>query len=103
MVVVMVLVNHPRRGDVPPGRERSGAEMSVFVPLSVNPKLQKVFQGTRGWQKSAVMDRREEHALYEVERIGVAVEHLRSLLLAATKAELRANSRQRAAEAAGDR
>jgi hypothetical protein len=45
------------------------------------------------------MDRREENALNEVDRITVAVEHLRDLLLAARKAELRANSKQRAAEA----
>jgi hypothetical protein len=42
------------------------------------------------------MDRREEHALNEVDRIALAVEHLRDLLLAATKAELRAVSKQRA-------
>jgi hypothetical protein len=45
------------------------------------------------------MDRREEHALNEVDRIALAVEHLRNLLLAATNAELRANSKQRVAEA----
>jgi hypothetical protein len=49
------------------------------------------------------MDRREEHALNEVDRIALAVEHLRDLLLAATKAELRAQSKaqsnRRAAEA----
>lgn len=46
------------------------------------------------------MDRREEDALNEVDRIALAVEHLRDLLLAATKAELRAqNSKQRVAEA----
>lgn len=39
------------------------------------------------------MERREEHALNEVERIAVAVEHLRGLLIAATAAELRANGR----------
>ena len=44
------------------------------------------------------MDRREENALNEVDRIALAVEHLRDLLLAATKAELRAQSKQRAAE-----
>jgi hypothetical protein len=45
------------------------------------------------------MDRHEEHALNEVDRIALAVEHLRDLLLAATRAELRANSKQRAGEA----
>lgn len=45
------------------------------------------------------MDRREENALNEVDRISLAVEHLRDLLLAATKAELRAKSKQRAPEA----
>jgi hypothetical protein len=39
------------------------------------------------------MDGREERALNEVDRITVAVEHLRNLLLAATKAELRARKR----------
>jgi hypothetical protein len=45
------------------------------------------------------MDRREEHALYEVDRIALAVEHLRDLLLAAKKAELQALRKQRAPEA----
>jgi hypothetical protein len=45
------------------------------------------------------MDRREENALNEVDRIALAVEHLRDLLLAATKAELRAISKQQAMEA----
>jgi hypothetical protein len=44
------------------------------------------------------MDRREEKALNEVDRIALAVEHLRDLLLAATQAELRALRKQRAAE-----
>ena len=44
------------------------------------------------------MDRREENALNEVDRIALAVDHLRDLLLAATKAELRAQKKQRAAE-----
>jgi hypothetical protein len=44
------------------------------------------------------MDRREEKALNEVDRIAAAVDHLRDLLLAATKAELRAQRKQRAAE-----
>ena len=45
------------------------------------------------------MDRREENALNEVDRIALAVEHLRDLLLAATKADFRALSKQRAAPA----
>ena len=46
------------------------------------------------------MDRREQDALNEVDRIALAVEHLRDLLLAATHAELRAQNRQqRVAEA----
>jgi hypothetical protein len=45
------------------------------------------------------MDRREEKALNEVDRIALAVEHLRDLLHAATKAELRAMSKQRVPEA----
>ena len=44
------------------------------------------------------MDRREEHALNEVDRIALAVQHLRDLLLAATKADLRAMSKQPAAD-----
>jgi hypothetical protein len=44
------------------------------------------------------MDRREEHALNEVGRIALAVEHLRDLLLAATQADLRAMSKQPAVE-----
>ena len=39
------------------------------------------------------MERPEEHALSEVDRIAVAVEHLRDLLVAATVAELRANGK----------
>jgi hypothetical protein len=49
------------------------------------------------------MDRREEHALNEVDRISLAVEHLRDLLLAAKEAELRAQSKQRAGEEPSDR
>ena len=37
------------------------------------------------------MERREEHALNEVDRIGVTVEYLRDLLVAARAAERRAN------------
>jgi hypothetical protein len=44
------------------------------------------------------MDGREQNALNEVDRIALAVEHLRDLLLAATKADLRAMSKQRALE-----
>ena len=44
------------------------------------------------------MDRREEHALNEVDRIALAVEHLRDLLHAATQADLRAMSKQQALE-----
>ncbi|HEV7534961.1 MAG TPA: hypothetical protein VGP90_04950 [Acidimicrobiia bacterium] len=47
------------------------------------------------------MERREEHALNEVERIATAVEHLRSLLAAARAAELRA-FRRRPAERPSD-
>ena len=45
------------------------------------------------------MDGREQNALNEVDRIAVAVEHLRNLLLAATEADLRAMSKQPAMEA----
>ena len=45
------------------------------------------------------MDGREQNALNEVDRITLAVEHLRDLLLAATKADLRAMSKQPAVEA----
>jgi len=44
------------------------------------------------------MDGREQNALSEVDRIALAVEHLRDLLLAATRADLRAMSKQRAVE-----
>jgi hypothetical protein len=47
-----------------------------------------------------VMDRREQNALNEVGRISRAVEQLRDLLLAATRADLRAMSKQPAVEAA---
>jgi hypothetical protein len=40
------------------------------------------------------MESREEHALYEVDRITVAVDSLRDLLKAATEADLRAISKQ---------
>jgi hypothetical protein len=49
-------------------------------------------------QEAAVMDRPEEQALNDVDRIAVAVERLRELLLAATRAELRANSPKLATE-----
>ena len=45
------------------------------------------------------MERREENALNEVDRIAVAVEYLRDLLIAATAAELRAIGKQPPAEA----
>jgi hypothetical protein len=45
------------------------------------------------------MDGREQNAVNEVDRIALAVEHLRDLLLAATKADLRAMSKQPAVEA----
>ena len=48
------------------------------------------------------MERREEHALNEVDRIAVAVEYLRDLLIAATAAELRAKGKGLAAEAPHD-
>ena len=44
------------------------------------------------------MERREENALNEVDRITVAVGYLRDLLVAATNAELRAKEMQRSAE-----
>jgi hypothetical protein len=44
------------------------------------------------------MDRREENALHEVDRIALAVEHLRDLLFAAREAELRAQEKQRPAQ-----
>jgi len=49
------------------------------------------------------MERREEHALNEVDRIAVAVKHLRDLLVAARAAELRGHGhRPAAAEAPPD-
>jgi len=44
------------------------------------------------------MDGRELNALNEVDRIALAVKHLRDLLLAATRADLRAMSKQSAVE-----
>jgi len=44
------------------------------------------------------MDGREQNALNEVDRIALAVEHLRNLLHAATRADLRAMSKQPAVE-----
>jgi hypothetical protein len=44
------------------------------------------------------MDGREQHALKEVDRIALAVEHLRDLLLAATRADLQAIRSQQATE-----
>ena len=44
------------------------------------------------------MDGCEQNALNEVDRITLAVEHLRDLLLAATRADLRAMSKQPAVE-----
>ena len=41
-----------------------------------------------------VMESREENALNEVDRITVTVDSLRDLLIAATKADLRAISKQ---------
>lgn len=46
-----------------------------------------------------VMESREEHALNEVDRITVAVNSLRDLLVAAAKADLRAISKQPGVEA----
>jgi len=48
------------------------------------------------------MEHREEHALHEVDRIAVAVDYLRDLLLAATAAELRARSKQHSAGGPSD-
>ena len=48
------------------------------------------------------MDRREENVLNEVDRISVAVDYLRDLLIAATKAELRANGAYRTAGGSAD-
>jgi hypothetical protein len=49
--------------------------------------------------RPVVMDGREKNALNEVDRIARAVDRLRDLLLAATKADLRAVSKQQAAVA----
>jgi hypothetical protein len=48
------------------------------------------------------MESREENALNEVDRISVAVDYLRDLLIAATEAELRAKESQRSAEGRSD-
>jgi hypothetical protein len=42
------------------------------------------------------MEHREEHALNEVDRIAVAVNYLRLLLVAATAAEIRAQTQKAA-------
>jgi hypothetical protein len=57
-----------------------------------------VFTGGKYWEEFPVMDRREERALNDVDRIPRAVEQLRHLLLAATKADLRAMSKRSASE-----
>jgi hypothetical protein len=44
------------------------------------------------------MDGREQNALKDVDRITLAVEHLRGLLMAATKADLRAVRKQPAVD-----
>jgi hypothetical protein len=44
------------------------------------------------------MESREENALNEVDRITVAVGYLRDLLVAATRAELRAKEMQRSGD-----
>jgi hypothetical protein len=48
------------------------------------------------------MEHREEHALNEVDRIAVAVDHLRDLLVAATEAQLRATNTTRPQEPSPD-
>jgi hypothetical protein len=45
------------------------------------------------------VDRREEQALNELDRVARTVEQLRAILVAATKAELEAIRKQQAAEA----
>jgi len=45
------------------------------------------------WQEHPFMEHREEHALNEVDRIAVAVNYLRLLLVAATAAEIRAQTK----------
>ena len=72
--------------------------MPRFVPLRVICGARNVFTTRKTWQDAAVMDGREQNALNEVDRITGAVEHLRDLLLAATKADLRAMSKQPAGE-----
>ena len=47
------------------------------------------------------MDHREEHALHEVDRIALAVDHLRDLLMAAAQADLRAMSKQQVVDGPG--
>ncbi|HVW34717.1 MAG TPA: hypothetical protein VHL53_19445 [Acidimicrobiia bacterium] len=48
------------------------------------------------------MENREEDALNDVDRISVAVGHLRKLLIAATEAELRAQRRPAPPDTATD-
>jgi len=47
------------------------------------------------------MEHHEEHALNEVDRIAVAVNYLRLLLIAATAAEIRAKTKALAADRFG--
>jgi hypothetical protein len=61
-------------------------------------KLQTAFRGPPVGQEGSVMESPEENALNEVDRISVAVDYLRDLLIAATEAELRAKERQRSSE-----
>jgi hypothetical protein len=90
-MVVMVLVNDRRRRDVP-------IRMPRFVPLRVDTPARNVFTRRWSWQEATLMDGREQDAVKDVDRIALAVEHLRHLLMAATRADLQAMRKQPATE-----
>jgi gamma-glutamyl:cysteine ligase YbdK (ATP-grasp superfamily) len=73
--------------------------MSGFVPLSVRDPPLRAFRAGRSGQDAPLVDRREEQALNELDRVARTVEQLRAILVAATKAELEAIRKQQAAEA----
>lgn len=85
-------------GDVAAGDQSAGMPEKYHFP-SISEYRQWFTADSIGLE-APVMDRREEHALDEVDRIALAVEHLRDLLLAATRAELRAISKQQPASEA---
>jgi hypothetical protein len=70
--------------------------IAVFAPLFVRNAPRRAFRSPSDRQELPVMEHREEHALNEVDRIAVAVNYLRLLLVAATAAEIRAQTQKAA-------